>query len=445
MRSIDWSANAAIPPCVAALLTSLRFSGGGADLPVFSDAEWKAALYYFDRNQLTLLLESRTNALHSAGQATLLSDALSSGSSAGSKAGCSHDWLPHKIERRLDENRAANLVRIERIKQAFAEAAGALSAAGIAFVVLKGFANWERFSRDPPSRLQYDLDLYCPETAAEARGALASLGYESTWGGEEFPTDHLPALARKTGWQWRGDFFDPEIPISVELHFRLWDEATEGFSAPGIEAFWPRRVERRLDGLSYFALDPADALGYTALHLLRHLLRGDVRAANIYELAYFLDRSAADEDFWLRWHHLHGPDLRRLQAICFRLAEAWFECRMSPVARAEIIALPVAIETWFDQCAASPAAAFFRPNKDELWLHFCLLDSLPKKLAVLRRRLVPTRLPGPLDSVFIPEARMTWRLRLRKRWQYGRYVAGRGWFHARALLPTVARMLRIRL
>jgi hypothetical protein len=78
-----------------------------------------------------------------------------------------------------------------------------------------------------------------------------------------------------------------------------------------------------------------------------------------------------------------------------------------------------------------------------LWLHLCLLDSFRKRSAILRRRLLPARLPGPLDSVFIPEERMTWRLRLRKRWQYARYVAGRGIFHVRALLPTLSRMLTL--
>jgi hypothetical protein len=414
LKPLRWNEIPAIPPCVAALVASLRFSGGGTGPAAFSDAEWKAALYYCDRNQLTLLL--------------------------GSRAG-----LPSHIERRIDDNRAANRERIERIKQVFADITEALDAAGIEFVVLKGFAHWERFSPDPPSRLQYDLDLYCPERAVEAREALARLGYESIVGGEEFPTDHLPALVRKTGWQWRGDFFDTEIPIAVELHFRLWDENTEGFSTPGVEAFWSRRVKRSLNGLSYLTLDPADALCYAALHLLRHLLRGDMRAANLYEVAYFLDRNADDEAFWLRWRQLHGPELRRLQAVCFRLAAAWFECRMSPIAQTEVDAMPAALQRWFDSCASSPATAFFRPNKDELWLHFCLLDSLRKKLTVLGRRLVPTRMPGPLDSVFIPNERMTWRLRLVKRWQYGRYVAGRGWFHARAFLPTLSRMLRTRL
>ena len=406
LRSL-WAGNRAIPRCVAAGLESLRFSGQRRERLEFSESEWKAALYYFDRNQLTLLL-----------------------------------GLPGSLQA---ANLARNQERERRVKQVFWDVSQALGAANIEFAVLKGFANWDGFTPDPALRMQYDLDLFCPHAAAEARDTLTRrLGFESIQGGEEFPTDHLPPLVRKTGWQWQGDFFDPEIPISVELHFRLWDEATEGFPAPGIEQFWSRRVRRSLDGRPYLALDTADALGYSALHLLRHLLRGELRASNAYEIAYFLDQNAENDAFWTRWRDLHEPQLRRLQALCFRLAADWFDCRMSPIARAEVDLLPAQVQRWFERCAASPAEAFFRPNKDELWLHLCLLDSFRKKSAVLRRRLLPTRMPGPLDSVFIPEERMTWRVRLRKRWQYGRYVAGRGIFHVRALLPTLSRIFTFR-
>src|SRR5262249_10508996 len=140
--------------------------------------------------------------------------------------------LPHDVRRRLDRNSADNRERVRRLKQTFFEIDEAVKDP---FLVLKGFANWDQFTPDPLSRVQYDLDLYCPESAVATRDALTGIGYETIRGGEKFPTDHLPALVRKTGWQWRGDFFDPEIPISVEVHFRLWDEDTEGFSAPGIE------------------------------------------------------------------------------------------------------------------------------------------------------------------------------------------------------------------
>src|SRR5262249_31246330 len=356
------------------------------------------------------------------------------------------EWLPEEIRHRLDSNLAANRERNQRIRAAFEEASAALRDAKVKFIVLKGFANWERFAADPELRLQYDLDLYCPDSPVLAREALIeNLGYTPISDTEEFTIDHLPALIRKTGWQWRGDFFDPEIPVSIEVHFRLWDEATEMFPAPCLDAFWSRRVAGKARGLPWFAaLDPGDALCSNALHFLRHLLRGDVRAANLYELGYFLHVNAEDDGVWTRWSALHPPELRRLQAVCFRLAAAWFDCRLSAAVREEIDRLPAPIARWFEHCAASPVEAFFRPNKDELWLHLCLLDSFKKKSAILRRRLLPARLPGPLDSVFIPEERLNRRTRMRKRWEYVRYVAGRGVYHARAMLPTLSRMLTTR-
>src|SRR6185436_18136112 len=52
LTRIRWEENRAIPRCVAALL-----AGQANRLPhLTSDAEWKAALHYFDRNQFTLML-----------------------------------------------------------------------------------------------------------------------------------------------------------------------------------------------------------------------------------------------------------------------------------------------------------------------------------------------------------------------------------------------------
>lgn len=406
LKPVCWEEHRAIPRAVATLLDSLRLSATPGKWPACSESEWKAALYFADRHQLTLLLQ--------------------------------HPGMPADVQTRLQKNRE----RVARLKQTFFEMEGVLQTP---FLVLKGFANWERFTPDPMRRLQYDLDLFFPRAAEEARSTISRLGYETIGGTEQFPTDHLPALVRKTGWQWRGDFYDPDMPLSIDLHFRLWDEATEGFAAPGIDEFWSRRVARQLDGRRYFALDDADALAYSSLHLLRHLLRGDVRGINVYELAWFLHRNAGNEEFWKLWRTQHNPDLRRLQALCFGLAYAWFDCRLSPVAHAEIEDLPRPIERWLEQCAASPVESLFRPNKDELLLHMYFLHGWRQKAAVLRRRLLPVRLPGPLDSVFIPGKEMTLQVRLRKRWQYARYVAGRGLFHARALLPTLSRMARTRL
>jgi len=280
------------------------------------------------------------------------------------------------------------------------------------FIVLKGFANWENYWPDPERRIQYDLDLFCPDPIS-ARNKLIQLGYEETE--QRSRIDHLPPLVPKTNWRWNGDFFDPEMPLAVEIHFRLWDEETEGFSVPGLQI---RRVVQTLDGKPYFALHPIDSLGYACLHLLRHLLRGDVRAANVYEIAYFLDKNTQNSHFWGQWRSLKGA------GVCFLLAKTWFECELHPVAQEEIDRLDPRILKWFEKFAWSPLEAIYRPNKDEVWLHLLLVDSVWTKAKILTRRLAPLQWPrAPYVS----------------RIQNARYVAERALFHARAL----SRMLKI--
>ena len=60
------------------------------------------------------------------------------------------------------------------------------------------------FGLPAESRVQYDIDLWLPrDHAVRAQRLLIARGYEPMPGTEELPTDHLPALVRKTGWQWR--------------------------------------------------------------------------------------------------------------------------------------------------------------------------------------------------------------------------------------------------
>src|SRR4029077_12243517 len=115
-------------------------------------------------------------------------------------------------------------------------------------------------------------------------------------------------------------------------------------------------------------------LGYACLHALRHLLRGDSRPHQIYEIAWFLERQQ-DPAFWNKWKTLHSDSLRRIEAICFRFGAEWFGCRMAPEARAEVDALAPGVQAWFERWARSPLQAGSRPNKDELWLHMSLLES----------------------------------------------------------------------
>lgn len=390
-------------------LAALRFSSPDYEpLSRLTALQWRRALSFCDRAQFTLPLALRCR-----------------------------DRLPDEVRARTDRNLAGNAERWQRIRETYCRLAGPFERAGIEPLVLKGFSHCPGFIQNPRWRPQYDIDLLLPrDQLMRAREVAGSLGYEPLRASSG-RVDHLPAMIRKTGWQWRGDLFDPEIPLSLELHFRLWDQLTEHFAPAGLDRFWERRERRILEGLAFTALHPVDALAYASLHVLRHLLRGDAKPFHLYELASLLHQSADGDLFWTNWRQWHDPSLRRLQAICFGLARRWFDCRLPSAAREEIERLPPEISRWLDACAFSPLIAQVRPNKDELWLHWSLIDSRRGRWLMLRRRLLPATLPGPVDAVHLPDREITWRIAIRRKWRYGRYAASRLLHHVFAL-PEVA-------
>jgi hypothetical protein len=402
-----WDASRVIPRGPTAVLNALDLAGGSAEpLRALRDEDWRRALVFSDRAQLTLLL----------GQFV----------AAG---------IPDWVRDRLSRNVSDNASRIERLREAYLEIALALAQARAEFVVLKGFAQAPAYVADLRYRVQYDVDLFCPPgRLSAARNALARLGYSESGGLENLPLDHLPTMIRWTDWTSNGNYFDPNMPLAVDLHFRFWDRRTERFDAPGVERFWERRTVRNIGGRDVPILDPADALAYASLHALRHLLRGSVKAFHLYEIAYFLQTHRDDGAFWDAWCDAHSPPLRRLQGVCFRVAQEWFGCRLPAAAQEEIDRLPTSVDAWFARAAASPVEALFRPNKDELWLHLCLVESLSDKANILRRRLLPARLP-PADETENPQTGL--RQKLVYKANYAAQVGRRTVFHLRATLPTL--------
>ncbi|MGH9665916.1 MAG: nucleotidyltransferase family protein, partial [Bryobacteraceae bacterium] len=328
-----------IPQYVRAVLAALRFTSPQREsLAGLAADEWDKVLAFCDRTQLTLPL-----------------------------ALACRESLPEAVRSRIDRSLAANAERWQRTRAAYCEAAAAFASEELEFAVLKGFSQCPDFVDDPRLRVQYDLDLLLPrEHVAAAREAAMQLGYEPLGGLDHLPVDHLPPLIRKTGWEWRGDFFDVEIPVSLELHFRLWDAETERFGPDGLDRFWVRRRERQVDGVRFVGLHPVDAVGYASLHLLRHLLRGSLRPSHVYELAWLLHRKSGDDEFWNVWREWHDDSLRRLEAICFALAGRWFDCRLSAAAAEEIERLPSGVARWLALSHAAPLAGLFHPNKDEI-------------------------------------------------------------------------------
>ncbi len=347
------------------MLAALHLSAGAPKLLAsLSDGEWRQALDYCDRGRLTFALFE---------------------AAAGA--------LPAWVGERIEADAARNALRMARVEGLYRSIHGWLGDQGIEFAALKGITHTTLIAQPPP-RVQYDIDIYVPRPAAlRAQGALIEHGWKPAKGMESYPTDHLPVLVPETNWRWRGDYFDPELPIPIEIHFQFWNERLERLAGPGTEQFWVRRTVRRVAGVDLHALNPVDALGYAALHLLRHLLRGSVQPFHVYEIARMLDGLADEPAFWDQWLDWHDPQLRRLEAVVFRLAEEWFGCALPAAAREETDRLPAATSAWFDDHALSPAIAPFHANKDEIWLHFSLLDRRCDRWRVAWRRLFPALRP----------------------------------------------------
>jgi hypothetical protein len=257
-----------------------------AELRGIAPLEWPTLLKLTDRSQLTLPLGIRCR-----------------------------DDLPGFVRNRIDRNLAGNILRQERIVAEYRLIADALRARSIDFVVLKGLSNIAPFYvSDSRHRPQYDTDLYClPESLDSARDAMLCAGF-TTVRPHRKRADHLPAMIRNRNWKWRGDYYDPDLPLPVELHFRFWDQQTERLPVPCVEQFWQRRSSRIIHGLEVPMLSLPDDVSFSALHRMRHLLRGDLRAYHVYELAHFLHRTEHDHELWgtwrstsRRWHSVSLP------------------------------------------------------------------------------------------------------------------------------------------
>jgi hypothetical protein len=352
---------ARIPREFAAMMEALQLPAPNREaLLELNDAEWRSLLDVCDLAHLTLALAQ----LPSSG-------------------------FPVWVAERLQRNVADNTLRTKRLQAAYTEAAAALDCAGVPHVALKGFTLVPDYVSGARFRHQSDLDFYVPPPLVEtAVAALHAIGYASKLDYDDEMADHVPPLI-PSGFEWRGNLFDPDLAPPIEIHFSLWNSKTTLIALPEVEQFWSRRVERRLGSFSFRALDDVDQLGYFALHILRDVFSGDWIAHHVLELATFLDRRAGDTAFWRRWQKLHTPRLREIEAVAFLLAHTWFSARLSDEASDQVARLPASSVRWVETLGACPLEASFRRTREGKLLQFLLVNSWKSKLLTLRHALLP--------------------------------------------------------
>lgn len=394
------------------VVRSLRFDSDNRELlRGIPEAAWPSLLSLTDEARLTLPLAIR----------------------------CSQS-LPLRVRERVAENLRSNARRHERVLSEWQEIAAALSSEGLEFAMLKGLTHTPGFAEQPWHRPQYDFDLYCPgESILRAREAIAALGYQPISNGGK-ATDHLPSMIRRTGYQWRGDYFDPELPLLVELHFRFWEPEREGFRVRSAEEFWTRRTLRGTDGLMTPALHPVDCLSYATWHVVRHLVSRNLRLFHVYELAHFLERTRGNGNFWSEWAEVNERGPVVAEAIAFRLAVEWFGCGTHPVVREQMLRLPGDVKRWFDLFAWSPVRAMEDFNKDELFLQLSLVPERRVRLRIAARRILPVSAPRVVLDAHEPSPRVG--LKLRRAVFGAGFVARRALVHLASLWPLLRSAVR---
>jgi hypothetical protein len=381
-----------VPKEFAALMDALQLEGSNTDaLLTLDNAEWLRLLEFCDLSHLALALS----------QVDL------------SRA-------PEWVRSRLEENVRDNGRRFDQVRAAYIEAAAALRHAGIPHVVLKGFTQCPDYVSDPHLRMQSDIDLHCPQQIENAQAALLRIGYRPVEAIDYSRTDHLPSLSRPGNWKWRGNHYDPEMPLGIELHFCLWNERVSLIEIPEVAQFWGRRESRKLAAMEFCALNGADHLGYLSLHILRGVLAGDWVVHHVLELARFLHTHTRDVEFWSQWHDDHSSFLRGLEAIAFCLARSWFSCVLPDVARAETDRLPETRKEWLRRFGGSPLEAMFHRNKDGRLLQLLLATSRTSRKSALLRAILPHHVARPDMTVVNLKYRRPVRLNAGR---YVRYLA----------------------
>ncbi|MGH9427188.1 MAG: nucleotidyltransferase family protein [Terriglobia bacterium] len=345
--------------------------------------------------------------------------------------------LPVPVQIELERRQTDNGQRTHVMLEEFVELNRRLQDAGIRYLNLKGFLLAPDFVELLERRAQYDYDfLVKKEDLQRACTLFLQSGYSALHSTRELAADHLPTLIQKTGWEWRGNYYDPAIPRGVELHFQLWESDFELLPIQTLDKVWERSCSQTLGSIEAPALCREDTLLYVTLHAFRHLLRNDLRLSHLYEIAYFLEHTSDQTRFWedVVAGVTRCRNTTKIAATTFELARSLFcPALSSPVRHFIERHLPATAASWLRAYGRTGAVHCYRKNRNALLLHLALLDNDSRRWALVRQRLLPRHLPLPTYGVQIPHEAQSLGFRVVKAARYLGLLLQRGLFHIRSL------------
>ncbi|MFN8006568.1 MAG: nucleotidyltransferase family protein [Terriglobia bacterium] len=346
--------------------------------------------------------------------------------------------LPPRIQERLFRNLRDQSQRQTVICKEFLELNRLLKQEGVRYLCLKGLTSYPEFIEDPLYRVQYDFDFFVYEDDLRKAGTqFRALGFEPLASKPNAHTHHLPTMIKRNGWEWRGNHYDPGIPCSVELHFRIWDGEFESISASQSPDRWQTPTSSEIHGVPVPVLGKSEAFLFAIQHAMRHLLGNDLRLSHLYELAFFLNRNAERSAFWkeLLGRVKDFPEGSRNMAIILQLARHCFQPHCSPHLE-ELFAghLTQTSKLWIQRFGRREALSSFRKSKSGLLLQMDCQGKSISGWSIAWKRLFPHRLPLISFGTQVPENEKTPWQKYRERLSLLRHLWIRSLFHLGSLL-----------
>ena len=401
---------------IQSIIESLRVTGAREEplsrLSVYHEHEWQRVLPWLDESGLGLYLLKRVSDL----------DSLY--------------VLPASIQTRLQRDLATNRRRLSVMKEEFDSLNRYFSAAGVDYVVLKGFALVPEYCPEAALRSQYDYDfLVHRESASAARHSLQSRDYslKVKSPGFEKQDEALFTAQAITIPPPDQNFYSPNIPRAVELHLGLWESNRDMINVATPEDVLNRKRLSSWENLYFPVLAEDDSLIFQVLHAFQHILDFWCRPSCFLEIAHFLTGRRSDPAFWERFRmrvdgHRHLP---QIVGLVFSMAEMLFQAPLPPEVTAwNARALPAALSLWVQRYGRDWALARFPGSKLSLFAHRAFIEDPEVRKQVERYRLFPFHQPAKVVESDDQRLASRWRAS----WEQKRYVLSRLKFHLGGLL-----------
>lgn len=208
------------------------------------------------------------------------------------------DVIPPSVLSQLQRNFTSNQLRVHYMSRRFDAINGRFTDAGMHYVVLKGFSLVPQFCPYAALRHQGDFDYLVDEQSLPAASRIL---IDERYKPQDSRSSTQTIFVSPGGEPSRnGQQYSPQAPHAVELHTDIWDSTMH--RVPSIPCLFSTAQARthNWNGIRFPAQTDADAFLLQVLHTCHHLFGQWVRMSCLYEIGYFLQRRAWDNELWGR-------------------------------------------------------------------------------------------------------------------------------------------------